>query len=66
MFAHTVNAAFQIGRDHDLGSIEVGKFADFVELSAACLLARRCRLLRQALSADCARANRSTAARQLT
>ncbi len=32
--AHTVNAAFQIGRDRDLGSIEVGKFADFVELSA--------------------------------
>jgi predicted amidohydrolase YtcJ len=32
--AHTVNAAFQIGRDQDLGSIEVGKCADFVELSA--------------------------------
>jgi predicted amidohydrolase YtcJ len=32
--AHTVNAAYQIGRDHDLGSIEVGKCADFVELSA--------------------------------
>ena len=32
--AQTRNAAFQIGRDHDLGSIEVGKCADFVELSA--------------------------------
>jgi predicted amidohydrolase YtcJ len=32
--AHTVNAAYQIGRDHDLGAIEVGKCADFVELSA--------------------------------
>lgn len=32
--AHTVNAAWQIGRDHDLGSLEVGKFADLVELSA--------------------------------
>ncbi len=32
--AHTVNAAYQIGRDHDLGSIEVGKCADLVELSA--------------------------------
>jgi predicted amidohydrolase YtcJ len=32
--AHTVNAAFQIGRDHDLGSLEVGKLADLVELSA--------------------------------
>lgn len=32
--AHTINAAFQLGRDHDLGSIKVGKLADFVELSA--------------------------------
>jgi len=32
--AHTRSAAFQIGRDRDLGSIEVGKCADFVELSA--------------------------------
>jgi urease alpha subunit len=32
--AHTVNAAFQISHDRDLGSIEVGKSADFVELSA--------------------------------
>ena len=32
--AHTRTAAFQIGRDRDLGSIEVGKRADFVELSA--------------------------------
>lgn len=32
--AHTVNAAHQLKRDHDLGSITVGKLADFVELSA--------------------------------
>jgi predicted amidohydrolase YtcJ len=32
--AHTVRAAFQIGRDHDLGSLTVGKLADLVELSA--------------------------------
>lgn len=32
--AHTVNAAFQIGRDHDLGSLTVGRLADLVELSA--------------------------------
>lgn len=32
--AHTRHAAFHIGRDHDLGSIEPGKCADFVELSA--------------------------------
>ena len=32
--AHTVSAAFQIGRDHDLGSLAVGKCADLVELSA--------------------------------
>ena len=32
--AHTVNAAYQLKRDHDLGSITVGKLADFVELSA--------------------------------
>jgi predicted amidohydrolase YtcJ len=31
--AHTINAAFQLNRDHDLGSITVGKLADFVELS---------------------------------
>ena len=31
--AHTINAAHQLRRDHDLGSIEVGKRADFVELS---------------------------------
>lgn len=32
--AHTVNAAWQIGRDTDLGSITVGKLADLVELSS--------------------------------
>lgn len=31
--AHTVNAAFQIKREQDLGSIAVGKLADLVELS---------------------------------
>lgn len=32
--AHTINAAHQLGRDHDLGSITVGKLADLVELSS--------------------------------
>lgn len=32
--AHTINAAHQLFRDRDLGSIEVGKLADLVELSA--------------------------------
>jgi predicted amidohydrolase YtcJ len=31
--AHTVNAAFHLGREHEIGSIEVGKLADFAELS---------------------------------
>jgi predicted amidohydrolase YtcJ len=29
----TINAAYCLGRDDELGSIEVGKYADFVELS---------------------------------
>ena len=32
--AHTSNAAWQIGRDKDLGTLEVGKLADLVVLSA--------------------------------
>ncbi|MCB0914900.1 MAG: amidohydrolase [Actinobacteria bacterium] len=32
--AHTINAARQLGREHDLGTIAVGKSADLVELSA--------------------------------
>lgn len=32
--AHTINAARQLFRDHDLGSIEVGKLADFAQLTA--------------------------------
>lgn len=31
--AHTINAATQLGRDHDLGSLAVGKLADLVVLS---------------------------------
>ena len=34
MREHTINAAFRMRREHDLGSIKVGKLADFVELSA--------------------------------
>lgn len=32
--AHTVNAAFHLKRDHEIGSITVGKFADFTQLGA--------------------------------
>ncbi len=32
--AVTINAAYQLKRDQEVGSLEVGKFADFVELSA--------------------------------
>ena len=31
--AITINAAYILKRDHEIGSIAVGKFADFVELS---------------------------------
>ncbi|BDU10741.1 hypothetical protein AINA4_06620 [Aurantimicrobium sp. INA4] len=31
--AQTVNAAHMLGREHEIGSIEVGKLADFAELS---------------------------------
>ncbi|HVK69241.1 MAG TPA: amidohydrolase family protein [Polyangium sp.] len=34
LLAHTMHAAYHLKRDHDLGSITVGKLADFVELSA--------------------------------
>ena len=32
--ASTINGAYQLKRDKDIGSLEVGKFADLVELSA--------------------------------
>lgn len=32
--AHTINAAHHLKRDDEIGSIEVGKFADFAQLSA--------------------------------
>ena len=32
--AHTIDAAYHLRRDHDLGSLAVGKLADLVELSA--------------------------------
>lgn len=32
--AQTINAAFHLGREKEIGSIEVGKLADFCELSA--------------------------------
>ena len=32
--AITINGAYQLKRDHEIGSLEVGKYADFVELAA--------------------------------
>lgn len=32
--AITINGAYQLKRDHEIGSLEVGKYADLVELSA--------------------------------
>lgn len=32
--AITINGAYQLRRDHEIGSLAVGKYADFVELSA--------------------------------
>ena len=32
--AITINAAYQLKRDHEIGSLAVGKYADLVELSA--------------------------------
>ena len=32
--ASTINGAYQLKRDKEIGSLEVGKFADLVELSA--------------------------------
>jgi predicted amidohydrolase YtcJ len=31
--AITINGAYQLKRDHEIGSLAVGKYADFVELS---------------------------------
>ena len=45
--AHTINAARQLFRDHDLGSLEVGKLADLVQLSADPFTADPARLTEQ-------------------
>lgn len=42
--AETTNAAFTLHREHEIGSIEVGKLADFVELSTDPYLADPTRL----------------------
>ncbi|MBM3665197.1 MAG: amidohydrolase family protein [Actinobacteria bacterium] len=45
--AHTAHAAWQIGRDKDLGSITAGKLADLVELSSDPLAADPAKLTEQ-------------------
>lgn len=45
--AHTIDAARTLHRDHEIGSIEVGKLADFVELSTDPFTAEPTRLTEQ-------------------
>lgn len=45
--AHTIDAAYGLRRDHEIGSLEAGKFADLVELSKDPYLADPTRLVDQ-------------------